>query len=220
MHVNEQDDEQVHTHDSRKTPGLDGINVTTRFVAAVAFIAASFYRYPRETFSYKISARIFIGAMSFFLLSNCLEMISASKLGKAVAGHATCAFGVSLFIAGSIIELVKLSSSEYYSGGDGGPLIDVDAYLWITGSIFLVIGHLGETIAAASKKAPALGILGSLFFVIGSVLTLEHFLFLDVEDFYNHVEDLLTAQSALYLTGSSVYVLHAIVYTIAKYSRV
>eukprot|EP00979_Chaetoceros_neogracilis_P006251 scaffold1262_cov206-Chaetoceros_neogracile.AAC.5 len=219
MLVNEQDDEQVHTHDSRKTPGLDGINVTTRFVAAVAFIAASFYRYPRETFSYTISARIFIGAMSFFLLSNCLEMISASKLGKAVAGHATCAFGVSLFIAGSIIELVKLSSSEYYSTG-GGPLIDVDAYLWITGSIFLVIGHLVETIAAASKQAPALGILGSLFFVIGSVLTLRHFVFLDVEDFQNHVEDLFTAQSALYLTGSSVYVLHAIVYTIAKYSRV
>jgi hypothetical protein len=83
-----------------------------------------------------------------------------------------------------------------------------------------VIGHLVETIAAASKQAPALGILGSLFFVIGSVLTLRHFVFLDVEDFQNHVEDLFTAQSALYLTGSSVYVLHAIVYTIAKYSRV
>ena len=227
MLVNEQDDEQVHTHDSSKTPGLDGLNVTTRFLAAVAFIPASFYRYPRETANYEISAFIFIGAMSLFVLSNCLEMISARNFGKNVAGHIMCASGGSIIIAANIIYMAPIII-------DGEPLIDVDASLWITGSTFLVIGHLVETITVAryydnyvlaSKQAAALGILGSLFFVIGSVLALEHFLLpnYDGGSIAAYIEDLegnMTIQSALYLTGSSVYVLHAIVYTIAKYSRV
>eukprot|EP00979_Chaetoceros_neogracilis_P006249 scaffold1262_cov206-Chaetoceros_neogracile.AAC.3 len=232
--VNEQDDEQDQTHDSSKTPCLDGLSVTTRFLAAVAFIAASFFRYPRETLNYEISAFIFIGAMSLFVLSNCLEMISASNFGKCVAGHIMCASAGSIIIAANIIYIVKLSLCD--DGCDGEPLIDVDASLWITGSTFLVIGHLVETITVArdydnyvlaSVQAPVLGILGSLFFVFGSVLALEQLLYPDTDYYYGLIEgyekdleETMTVQSALYFTGSSVYVLHAIVYTIAKYSRV
>ena len=231
------DEIPVQTIDPNKAI-LDGINVAARLLAVIAFIPASFFCYPIETLNYETryetSAFIFIGAMIFFLLSNYLEIKTAKNLGEHIVGHTICAFGAFIVIIANIVKVLS-NDNDNDNDNDNGALVDAGAYLWIVGSSILLFGHLAETIAAtiysessvlANKLVPIFGLLGSLFFLLGSILSLEDLLYPDETDYYYYgwiwvflskLQENMTRQSALYLTGSSVYVLHGITYMIAKF---
>ena len=227
--INDMENQKQLTEAAQSIPSsneVDGLVVATRLLAAASFALASFFCYPTKAQNYDTSAFIFIGAMVSFLLSYCLEIKKATRreMGRQIIGHALCAAGAIILI---IANIVKITSYEN----------DVHAYLWILGSISCLCGHLVETISAirttcteggalARKLAPFFGVLGSIFFLFGSILSLKGLLYPDEAEYYYYgfmgvflgqLHDNMSCQSGMYLAGSSMYIVHAILYATAKY---
>jgi len=205
---------------------VDGLAVATRLLAAASFALASFFCYPIKTQNYDTSAFIFIGAMVSFLLSYYLEIKQATRreMGRQIIGHTLCATGAIILIIANIIKIASYENEAH-------------AYLWILGSISFLFGHLEETISAirttctqagalTRKLTPLFGVLGSIFFLFGSILSLKDLLYPDEAEYYYYglmrvflgqLHENMSRQSGLYLAGSSMYIVHAILYAIAKY---
>ena len=227
--INDMENQKQLTEAAQSIPSsndVDGLAAATRLLAAASFALASFFCYPTKAQNYDTSAFIFIGAMVSFLLSYCLEIKKATRreMGRQIIGHALCAAGAIILI---IANIVKITSYEN----------DVHAYLWILGSISCLCGHMEETISAirttctqagalSRKLAPFFGVLGSIFFLFGSILSLKCLLYPDEAEYYYYgfmrvflgqLHDNMSRQSGLYLAGSSMYIVHAILYATAKY---
>jgi len=202
---------QPDTQDDKMMQYIAGI---LRLLASIFFICAAVFLHPDvdsegNPFD-KVGAFFMTG---FFLFGAALAVELYMKRNKdpmIVGSISVTLFAVVLlFIAGILTLWDVIDDIETFNAFAG---------VFITGSLILFTCQVVELFAYSGREdesrnmmmiSMVIAIVGTFFFFLGAVFSIEDVLFPDdFEDFFSNLE----RRAALFITGSVLYLVHAIAY--------
>ena len=209
---------QPDTQDDKMMQYIAGI---LRLLASIFFICAAVFLHPdvhfeRNPFD-KVGAFFMTG---FFLFGAALAVELYMKRNKdpmIVGSISVTLFAVVLLFIAGILTLSDVI--------DDIETLNAFAGVFITGSLILFTCQVVELFAYSGREdesrnmmmiSMVIAIVGTFFFFLGAVFSIEDVLFPDDFEDLNDLQDLFyknfERRAALFITGSVLYLVHAIAY--------
>ena len=212
---------------SKKTKIIAG---SLRFLASIFLICASVYLHPDVIYTLSSGEEVLnrVGAFfmtGFALLGMALAFELPSKRGQGLLIVGTSMLAIVVLFIGSILTLFDVLMDIKF---------DLDGFsgCFIAGTIVLGAAQIMDLIFYLRQDernqmlllSMVLAILGTVFLFLGSVFSVEevltdvgsnsYYYYSDIVRIVNRIYENLERRAALFITGSVLYMVHAIAYLI------